>query len=188
MAVRRIATAVVAAVLCVGVAGCGGDASSADPTPTATASAKPTPSKTGPVAPVLPELAKRNDAVGAKAFLKYWFAAVSYAMKTGDTEPFMAVSAKNCKTCEGLADKIGGIYSKNRRLEGGGWRVIGVEQDPGSKGPFWRLAVKVVQPAQRVVGQDGTVVSEDPRDQALFYAGIEWRDGYSFMGLERIDD
>jgi hypothetical protein len=69
---------------------------------------------------VLPELAKRNDAVGAKAFVKYWFSAVTYAMKTGDTEPFMAVSAKDCKTCSNLVREIDAIYAQGQLHGEGG--------------------------------------------------------------------
>lgn len=187
MALHRLTPLAVVVALALGLSGCGDDSPSPAPT-TSSVAASPTATASGPAAPALPELAKRNDDVGAKAFVKYWFAAVTYAMRTGDTEPFMAVSSDGCKTCANLSKMIEEIYSKGQRLAGGGWRVTGVEQDPGSKAPFWRLAVKVTQARQQVVRADGTVVSRDPRDSALFYAGVEWRDGFVFMGLERIDD
>lgn len=189
MAVRRIATATVAAVLCAGVAGCGGDASSADPTPTVNASATPTRSATGPAAPVLPELAKRNDAVGAKAFLKYWFAAVTYAMRTGDTAPFMKVSAKDCKTCPGLEKKIKAVYAGGQRIDGGGWKPSGLDVDPRLKPPLYRVAVRLVQDKQTIRSSDGSVVRGEPRQEALFFAGARWvGDRFEMFGLERIDD
>lgn len=190
MAVRRItAAAAVAAVLCAGVAGCGGDASSADPTPTVTASASASPSPTGPAAPVLPELAKRNDAVGAKAFLRYWFAAVTYAMKTGDTEPFMAVSAKECKTCDGLATHIEGLEQDGLALIGGGWQVLGVEHDPKTEAPYFRFAVKVRQLKQRIVNEHEKEVDQSRASVFFFYVGVSWEDeAFELSGVERVGD
>lgn len=187
MALHRLTALALAGALALGAAGCGDDSPAPAPS-TSSAAASPTPSTTGPAAPVLPDVAARNDAVGAKAFVKYWFEAVSFAMHTGDTRLFMAVSAKDCKTCTNLNAKILSMYRSRQRLVGGGWRVVGVEQDPKSKAPFWRFAVKVSQLPQKVVDRRGKVVSRDPQDQALFYAGVQWRDGFEFMGLERIDD
>lgn len=137
---------------------------------------------------MLPELAKRNDAVGAKAFLRYWFAAVTYAMKTGDTEPFMAVSARECKTCTNLRGEVLAIRDADRRLIGGGWEVVGVEQDPSLEPPYYRFAVKVHQPRQRVVEASGKVVSKSAAQTFMFLVGVQHRDHFELHGVERADD
>ncbi|TCJ28928.1 DUF6318 family protein [Nocardioides jejuensis] len=185
MALHRLTAAAAAGVLVLGLAGCGGD-----PQPSASSAApKPTPSvsATGPVAPVLPDLAKRDDAIGAKAFVKYWFDAVTYAMHTGDTEPFMAVSAKECKTCSNLVREVRAIYDEGR-LSGGGWTVEAVEADPKSNAPLYRFAVRVRQAPQSIRHQSGRVTDRQGKQSFLFYAGTRWSNGFEFLGLDRIDE
>lgn len=186
MALHRLTPLVLAGVLALGVTACGDDTPPKTAPSTTTATASPSP--TGLVAPVLPELAKREDEVGAKAFVKYWFAAVTYAMKTGDTEPFMSVSADDCKTCVGLAQAVDDIYEDGGHLVGGGWRVESIERDPRLAPPLHRYSVRVIQPAQRAVAPDGAVTERVGRREFLFFVGAKWADGYSLFGVERIDD
>ncbi|MDO7867629.1 DUF6318 family protein [Nocardioides jiangxiensis] len=184
MAPHRLTAPAVAVVLVLGLAACGNDpkpsASSDAPTPTVSSS------PTGPVAPVLPDLARRNDAVGAKAFVKYWFAAVTYAMHTGDTEPFMAVSVKECKTCSNLKREIEAIYGDGQ-LRGGGWVVRAVEADPKTEPPLYRFAVRVEQAPQAVMSGRERTSDRQPRQRFLFYAGARWSGGFEFLGLDRLD-
>ncbi len=156
--IRRIsvAAALTAALL---MSGCGGDKPSGEPsgTPT-TASLSPTPTATGPVAPVLPEAAKVNDDAGAKAFVEYWFAAVTYAMQTGDTKPFMAVSTDECAICANLEREIAGVYGAGGRYDGADWRLSrGLANDPSVSSPYRRYLVQVQQAAYSVTRPDGPV-------------------------------
>ncbi|HSX67267.1 DUF6318 family protein [Nocardioides sp.] len=187
MALQRLTTLALVGALALGVSACGDDSPSPAPS-TSSAAASPTPSATGPAAPVLPELAARNDAVGAKAFLRYWVSSVSYAMKTGDTTGLLRASTKECKSCAKIASEIDSIYAGGGHLEGGGWRIVAIEPDPRLKPPLYRLAVRLVQASQRVVDGSGAVTSRRAQEEALFFAGVRWEAGFRFFGLERIDD
>ena len=151
MALRRLTALALAGVLALGASGCGDD--SPTPTPgTSSAAASPTPS--GPVAPVLPDLASRNDAVGAKAFVKYWFATLTYAMHTGHTDLVAASSAKECATCSGIASGIADIYGSGGQIEGGNWVPISFVSDPSAPKPLLRWLVQVRQARHEVVGAE----------------------------------
>lgn len=126
MHVRRPATAIAVVVsLGLGVVGCGGDPPEAKPAPS-TSAAAPSPTPTGPVAPELPADAKREDEVGAKAFIKFWFSVVTYAMQTGDTSAMDQYAADQCETCIKLSKSIETAYADGGHLEGAGWSVEGV--------------------------------------------------------------
>lgn len=189
MAQHRLTALALAGVLALGVSGCGDDTPPETAPSTTPASASPSATASGPVAPVLPELAKRQDAVGAKAFVKYWFAAVTYAMKTGDTDPFMEVSAKECKTCKNLDVAISDAYQADGRITGGGWVLIGLDPDPRLEPPLFRFAARVLQRTQTVHGTSGEVIRRERKQEALFFVGVRSVDGgFELLGLERIDD
>lgn len=178
MALHRLTALALASVLTLGVSACGDDGppKTAPSTTAATASSSPT----GPVAPVLPELAKRQDAVGAKAFVRFYFAAVTYAMKTGDTQLMDDYSATDCETCRGISKKVTRIYSADGQNKGGGWHVGRLAYMTDSTVSLAHMTVSVTQPAQRLVDRDGKVWQRDPKTRFLFNVwaspdGGSWR-------------
>jgi hypothetical protein len=176
---------VIAAALLLALAGCSDDS----PTPKASASTTPataSPSPTGPVAPVLPSAAKANTPVGAKAFVRYWFEAATYAMKTGETGPMDAVAGQTCKACVAISKSIHAIYSKDQRNVGGGWEIKTIDHDPRIKLPDYRFVVRVVQPPQTLVDADGKVLDRDPRKVFVFFAGATWRGEWQIYGLQEL--
>jgi hypothetical protein len=176
----------IAAALLLALTGCSDDS----PGPKASASTTPasaSPSPTGPVAPVLPEAAKANTTVGAKAFVRYWFEAVTYAMKTGDTGPIDAVAHKTCGACRKLHKSIDAIYSVGQHTEGGGWNATEISLDPRSKKPSYRFDVKVAQPPQMLVSKTGETLAERGAEQFVFRTGATWQgDQFVIYGLEKL--
>ncbi|WP_104110491.1 DUF6318 family protein [Arthrobacter sp. N199823] len=92
------------------------------PTPSTAAVYKPAtdkgPAENVPV-PALPEKAKEFSKEGFIAFAEYWYTTLSYVYETGDSDPMMAITDPDCKTCAFINDPIGQLY------EGGGWIVGG---------------------------------------------------------------
>jgi hypothetical protein len=175
MALHRLTALALAGALALGVSACGGETPPETAPSTTPATASPSPTATGPAAPVLPELAKREDAVGAKAFVKFYFAAVTYAMKTGDTESLMAVSAKECNTCGNLIQRIDQIYETGGRVEGGRWAAIAFVEDPGAPKPLLRWLVQVKQAKHRILGAKS---GNGPVAEKFFAlrVSVVWRD------------
>lgn len=176
MALQRLIALALTAALALGVSACGDDSPSPAPR-TSSAAASPTPSASGPAAPVLPNAATRNDAVGAKAFVKYWFEAMTYAMHTGHTEPFVAVSAAECSTCAGVARGIKDVYEGGGRIEGGNWVPLAFVDDPSAPKPLVRWLVQVSQAQHTIIGAktgNGPVAKR----QFAMRISVVWRDGH----------
>lgn len=185
---RRILTsATLTLALALPLAGCGDDPA---PSPTPSASTSPataSPSPTGPVAPVLPAAAKANTEAGAKAFVRYWFEAVTYAMQTGDTGPIDAVAHESCGACSNVHDSVDRIYLAKQRVAGGGWNPTEITLDPQSKAPSYRFAVRVEQPAQQLIDENGKTVDQTKATVFVFRTGATWQDDHFMIyGLEKI--
>ena len=85
---------IVAVVLALAVAGCGGDPK-ADPSPTPSTS----PVSTSPSAPGMPQAAKENTKAGAIAFARHLVVLVNYSQSTGDVSSLAAVAGEACESC-----------------------------------------------------------------------------------------
>jgi hypothetical protein len=72
---------------------------------------------------VLPELARRADDVGAKAFVRFYFGSISYAIETGDTSVMDKYAGADCEACAGVSSKIAHIRSQGARNTGGAWTI-----------------------------------------------------------------
>lgn len=175
MALHRLTALALAGVLTLGVSACSDD-TPPQTAPSTTASASPSPSSTGPVAPVLPELAKRKDDVGAKAFVKYWFETFTYAMRSGDAAAVRGLSAEECKTCSGLVDQVERIYGSGGHVEGGSWQPVAFADDPSAPAPLRRWLVQVKQARHTIVGAE---TGNGPVAKRHFPLRISvvWRDG-----------
>jgi hypothetical protein len=179
---------VIATALLLALAGCSDDS----PAPKASPSTTPataSPSPTGPVAPVLPEAAKANTSVGAKAFVRYWFEALNYASHTGDSAPLVSASTADCVACNGLRNRIKSIYGVNEHMVGGDWQASKIKYDPRIKAPDYRFVVEGAQAGQRVVDRHGKTKSGSTRVGFVLFVGLTWGDtGFHVFAAERIDD
>ena len=177
MALHRLTALALAGALALGVSGCGDDSPAPAPS-TSSAAASPTPSATGPAAPVLPDLAARHDAVGAKAFVKFYFAALTYAMKTGETKLAANASAEGCSACNKMLGNIRSAYSQGGRISGDGW-VVRRMQDVDDRPDGAHIYVLVVQEAQKYLGSDGRVVDNLQRKKYPMELLVVWRGGWT---------
>lgn len=187
MALHRLTALALTGALALGVSACGDDSPSPAPS-TSSAAASPTPSKSasGPAAPVLPDLAKRHDEVGAKAFVKYWFAAVTYAMQTGDADALVEVSTTDCKTCAGLAKRIRTLEAEGGHIEGGGWTVGGMNEgvERADESRIYRIFVQ--QAKQTLFDEVGDQASVTPRTGFAADALVVWRGAWKMRELARL--
>lgn len=109
MTIRAAAAAVCASLLLVG---CSADADDPEPLPPVE-SASPS-----AVALPLPSEAAAEDAFGASAFVRYFFAQVNSSYSSLDAAPVRALSASDCNSCKNIIDDI-------ERLESSGLSVAG---------------------------------------------------------------
>lgn len=185
MALQRLTALALVGALALGVSACGDDSPSPAPS-TSSAAASPTPSATGPAAPVLPELAARNDAVGAKAFVKHWFAAVTHAMQTGDADLIEEFSTRDCKTCAALTRKIRHLQDEGGYIEGGGWTVGGINEgtERADASRVYRLFVE--QAKQSLFDETGDRVADTPRTGFTADVVVVWHDGWKLRELAKL--
>lgn len=134
---RAVSWCLLVLLSCVGLVACGtgpsGPSPSPPPTTPASATASPSPSAVAKPAykpatatskalnvpvPVMPEAAKKETPDGAKAFVGYWVAMLSYAYETGDVSKLKALHTEECITCRTVPEKIESVYEK-------GWIVGG---------------------------------------------------------------
>ncbi|MGH3508327.1 MAG: DUF6318 family protein, partial [Nocardioidaceae bacterium] len=109
---RALATAAAATLFAGGLAACNGDSAAGPPA----ASSTPSDSETGTSAtqtsptesgestgpgdpPVLPEAAKQQTRVGAKAFVRHFVATLNFSWRAMDTTQLRALSLSECRPC-----------------------------------------------------------------------------------------
>jgi serine/threonine protein kinase, bacterial len=66
---------------------------------------------------------------GAAAFVRYWFATLSYAAASGDTAPFDSASGQGCQACTSATQAIRSGWQDGRQMRGGGYTVRDVSSD-----------------------------------------------------------
>lgn len=128
--------------------------------PTPTAAYKPADAKgkaqNVPV-PVMPALAKENTKEGLEAFIRYWYAQLSYVDETGDTAGWLPLFAPECRLCLRLQESGKDGYVKGRWLSGGRINIPTIEvQWQASKDNQWSK-VQVIQEAIDYYNPDGSV-------------------------------
>ena len=127
---RRIMLAVAIGLL--GLPGCGTD----PPTPPPlTPSPSATPS--APTAPELPPEAQGSSRKAAKAFVEYYFSALSYAANTGDTSLVTGVSNSTCESCKSVVSAVDEIYAEGGRAQGDGYGFKDGKSRPGPESRTW---------------------------------------------------
>ena len=128
------------------------------------ASASESPSPSGSAEPTMPAVAKGSDAAGARAFVKFWFVAFSYAMRTGDTELVRSLSTPGCVSCHALIERVDGIYSKGGSIKSRGWTVEVAAPARADEGSAAAFLLRVRQERRTLYGSDHKVV--DSTDMA----------------------
>lgn len=176
MALHRLTALAVVGALALGVTACGDDSPSPSPS-TSSAAASPTPTSSGSAAPVLPDLAARNDAVGAKAFVKFYFSALTYAMQTGEMDLAAGASAKRCTACNKMLANIRSAYAEGGRITGNGW-IVRRMQDVDDRPDGAHIYVLVVQEPQKYLDAKGRLVDNLERQKYPMELLVVWREGW----------
>jgi hypothetical protein len=70
-------------------------------------------------APLLPAEAAVRSERGADAFVRHWFATLSYAEQTGDTAPLDRITGPSCAQCRTAVETIRSVYADGGSLRGG---------------------------------------------------------------------
>lgn len=124
--VRRLALAGVAAavVAAAAVATVTALTSSQPARPLATVDATGT--QPGASPPALPDAATSNDPAGGSEFIRYWFAALTYATRTGDTAALAQATSAQCRDCQLAIEAIEASYAGGGALRGGAYVVRNV--------------------------------------------------------------
>lgn len=134
-------------------------------------------SQTGASAPALPEAARAHTRDGGIEFVKYWFAALTYAARTGDTATLAEATSPDCENCQATMSTIRSAYDAGGRTLGGEYLVRGVTTDS-----FFTLAhpvfgTNIDRTAQVTVDRNGTERNVAP---TLSFAScqiiLEWTD------------
>jgi hypothetical protein len=66
----------------------------------------------------MPAAARIKNRAGMEAFARYWVAATDYLRKTGDSGPFLALSAQSCDWCTGISKVYADVYKTGGHYEG----------------------------------------------------------------------
>jgi len=107
--------------------------------------------------PVMPEAAKQKTTEGAKAFVGYWVAMLSYAYETGDVKGVSGLGAPGCRLCESQPRHIAEQWTNGAWIEGGKLRAprfeVKASPYPGRVG----LVAQVIQEATKVHAADGRI-------------------------------
>ncbi|MGO4455523.1 DUF6318 family protein [Arthrobacter sp. RAF14] len=180
---RVVSWCVLVALSCVGLVACGtgpaGPSLSPPPTTTATAvreSSSPSPVVTSvykpatatskaqnvPV-PVMPEAAKKETPEGAKAFVGYWVAMLSYAYETGDVKTLDTLGAPGCRLCHSQPTNIASEWSNGAWTEGGKLRIPHFEIKATPYPSRVTLVAQIDQDAIKVHDRNGKITASRPK-------------------------
>lgn len=110
--------AVVVPLFVVAVAGCSGGDPEVTVPPLPEITTRPTPSAS-PTAAALPSAARQGTPEGAEAFARYYYATLSRAFRSGQTESLRTLASATCKTCARFANSIDEAARSGRKFAGG---------------------------------------------------------------------
>ncbi|WP_157367088.1 DUF6318 family protein [Arthrobacter sp. M2012083] len=122
--------------------------------------------------PVMPDLAKENSKAGLEAFIRYWYAQLSYVGETGDMSSWLPLISQDCRLCLRLQESGEDGYVDGRWLVGGKISVPAIEMQ-WSPGILQTAKVQVIQGQIDYYNADGSVGrprSEASNDAFAFFA------------------
>lgn len=186
---RAVSWCLLVLLSCVGLVACGtgpaGPSPSPPPTTPASATASPSPSAVAkPVykpatatskalnvpVPVMPEAAKRETPEGAKAFVGYWVAMLSYAYETGDVRRLRSLAASTCTSCDSIPADIEHEASAYSWQEGGRVTAPSVEARPTTTTGSATVVAQLVQYPYKLRSSQGAVVKAVSKQTTIAFA------------------
>lgn len=115
-------------------------------TPTASTTRSPDASRPEPT---LPAAAMHVTSAGAEAFIRYFWALVNYAQKTGDVATLRSVVVDTCPVCISAIDFVDEVYQQGGRITGGRYSVE--DESASREGGAWTVRAQVHVGVQHVV-------------------------------------
>jgi hypothetical protein len=107
-------------------------------------------------APTPPAAATAASQEGGTAFVQYWFAALTHAVRTGETEPFRETISPECTDCQQVLEAIEAAHADGGSMRGGAYVVRRVTTTADLFSVDRTLYVAVVDRSERAaVGAGG---------------------------------
>jgi hypothetical protein len=169
----RSRTTAAGALLALLVGGCSSSGDKPQSLPAVTSSATPSASA---VAAVIPAAARPATALGAAAFVKYWFQLLDQAYRTGKTFPVDELSDANCMTCRNFSGVADDLLRDGYHFAGPSFTGIDVEAPPVDKGLSY-VTLLCDLPARQKVDKDGKVIASYPKEKRLVLTVVAQRRG-----------
>lgn len=129
----------------------------------------------------------KDDQAGARAFVEYYWAVVTYAQQTGDLKLLRNISSPSCAQCDGGADWVQDVYADGGEIRGGDYSVsLGAVSGIGDKDGAlaYEVEAEVRNTKQRVLDRAGKVV-ERHRASTVAYKFLVARVGGTTWRLSR---
>ena len=183
---RSCVAALLAILLYAAAAAC-----QSNPSPAPMPSVAPSPSRSvasstpSPMAPTMPAEARGTSAESAKAFVRYYFDQINYAMRTGDTESLDGLSTQNCVSCRAIARNVRQTYETGARIESEGWRLTVISLVPEQPREHPILDLGVVQAPEVIVLPSGDPGKKYSGGKQPMTAHLVWR--HNHWIVERLD-
>ncbi|MDQ0708383.1 hypothetical protein QFZ52_001035 [Arthrobacter woluwensis] len=127
--------------------------------------------------PVMPEAAKKETPDGAKAFVGYWVAMLSYAYETGDVTTLKKLSASACNGCQASIASIEHAYSNGGWLEGGKVRLAVSEVRSTAGFDHAIIVTQEVQDKTAAHDRSGKVTRYQASNSSYAYV-VQWGSGH----------
>jgi hypothetical protein len=136
--------------------------------------------------PVMPEAAKKKTPEGAKAFVGYWVAMLSYAYETGDVKTLDTLGAPECRLCHSQPRNIEALWSNGSWVEGGKLRTAAVEVKVAPRAGRVGLVAQVDQAGLKLHNATGRVIrSGDKQVSAIAFTLHFANGGWSILDTKR---
>lgn len=179
--VVRAAWVAAGAVVVLAVGGCTGEPEPVRTTDTVvTPSATPSPQPSRPPRPEEPERPAAMDegtVDGAAAAATYFFGLYDYAFATGDASPFRRLSAPGCVFCSTTIGQVEQAVEDDLLTDRDPSEISDLSVVEVRPGEWFNVELRRRQGAIRVLGDDGTVLAEEPVGTALdFGLALSWTD------------
>lgn len=165
--------ACLAIVLALGLGGCAHD-EDAPAAVTERQTAQPAPPPAVPAPSALPITTERSRE-GAQEFVKYWFAALNFALATGDVAPLSGASSPTCAACVDAAASIRNSYADGGSLRGGTYTLRSVQTEEFSLDDRPLLSTFFDRSARSGLGPSGQLTESIPAASFIpCQVSIEW--------------
>ena len=184
-----VRTVVVLVVSLIGLAACGGEDPTADPTPIQASSSSvssPTASESESAEPEV-ELWQQKSRAGAKAFVDHWAAVWSEAVVTGELDEFRSISHPKCFVCNSYLDDAEKVYGDGGHVESEPWRVLRKWYDHRQPLESPRVTADMITPRTVVIWNAEGKREVIPQERTRYTAALRWSaSGWRMFELEYI--